>query len=512
MLMTSGKENTMHEQQPVWCCRGTSVQGFSHLRTGLVNQDAIRWWQSDSKSGVPLVMAVSDGHGSAKSFRSQIGSKYAVDIAIAEIREFFRLDHPHTLADDANIKLASINEFVQRRLPQLLVEQWQEAVRQHRYENPFTDEELSQLETKEGPAAKFAVEAESSTLAYGATLLTVLVTESFILYLQLGDGDILCVNATGKTTHAFVKAEGLIANETTSLCMEKAWQHVQVRLVPSTTSPPVLMLLSTDGYSNSFANDDDFRRIGTDYRAMIFDRGLDFVAEQLEDILQTTSRDGSGDDITLGLIRQVEKKDPEHVEATLDDLQQRVDHQAALQEDYMIKSQEQFSAVESELQHLNDSQTILKQAVRTLQHNLVLTFVVSTLGFTLGSVGIGLHVLGALPSLKPPSQVNLQQSTQTVQLNLASGASQPIPLRAGLKLYKQGEQLNEWSPNSQETAIAEVIQSSSDPLRLILVNLSEEAWQVTQPDGTTQEIQSQQSVPLQKELKIKLGVIEGIIQ
>ncbi|MFM7713741.1 MAG: protein phosphatase 2C domain-containing protein, partial [Microcystis sp.] len=58
-----------------WRCIGESVKGASHVRSGLPNQDAIRWFP-ESGIGLPLILAVSDGHGSAKSFRSDRGSRF----------------------------------------------------------------------------------------------------------------------------------------------------------------------------------------------------------------------------------------------------------------------------------------------------------------------------------------------------------------------------------------------------------------------------------------------------
>ncbi len=82
------------------------------------------------------------------------------------------------------------------------------------------EEEFARLVEKDGARARVLVEA-NPYLAYGATLLAVALTSSFALYMQLGDGEILIVSDAGEVTQPLLKDERLLANETTSLCLEK---------------------------------------------------------------------------------------------------------------------------------------------------------------------------------------------------------------------------------------------------------------------------------------------------
>ena len=60
-------------------------------------------------------------------------------------------------------------------------------------------------------------------------------------------------------------------------------------------------MLSTDGYANCFGHDDGFFKVGTDLLGYARERGRNFVATHLEAWLEQSSRDGSGDDITVAL-------------------------------------------------------------------------------------------------------------------------------------------------------------------------------------------------------------------
>ncbi len=136
-------------------------------------------------------------------------------------------------------------------------------------------------------------------LAYGATLLSVLVANNCILYLQLGDGDILVVNDDGEVQRAIPKDDMLIGNETTSLCRKDAWRDVRVAVQNIEEKPPAMILISTDGYANSFRDEAGFLKVGSDLLNLIREQGFEYVENELTTWLAEASSAGSGDDVTL---------------------------------------------------------------------------------------------------------------------------------------------------------------------------------------------------------------------
>ncbi len=277
-----------------WRVVGRSVQGASHLRSGTPNQDAIQWFP-DSGIGPPLILSVSDGHGSPRNFRSDVGARFAVAEMTNLMRELLSAG-PFEPA-----RLSTIKRTAEERLPGELTRRWREAVTRHLKDNPITAEELETLEKQRDPKARRAIERDP-VIAYGATLLSVLLTSGFILYLQLGDGDILTVAENGEVTRPIPHDPRLMANETTSLCMNDAWREVRISFQALYGPHPSLILLSSDGYANSFVNDAAFIKVGTDILDILRTDGLEVVEQSLETWLTDASRAGSGDDITLGLI------------------------------------------------------------------------------------------------------------------------------------------------------------------------------------------------------------------
>ncbi len=277
-----------------WRIIGETVPGASHIRAGIPNQDCILYVRESSRS-LPIVLSVSDGHGSPKCFRSDRGSRYAVKKAAYLLSEF--LDEQRGKFDTAEIESKKdylATEFVKR---------WREAVEADLKDEPFTEKEFENLEKKSDARARKLVE-DNPLLAYGATSLTVAMEEDFVLYLQLGDGDMLNVSETGEVMKPLPEDPRLLANETTSLCLPKAEKDFRFLVQKiSASDSPQMILLSTDGYLNSFSNEAGFFQAGTDILQMLAgEDGFDAVNDNLKAWLEEATHMGSGDDCTVGII------------------------------------------------------------------------------------------------------------------------------------------------------------------------------------------------------------------
>jgi hypothetical protein len=276
-----------------WRVVGTSVRGASHRRRGLPNQDALRWWP-DSGEGPPLAVAIADGHGSARCFRSDVGARLAVETALEVAAATLEG------GGDRPPDLASLEDLVE-----VLTRRWQAATQAHYLAHPFGPEEVQRLALEGGAAAQESL-AANPLLAYGATLSTVWLGQTFLLYFQLGDGEVLTVSPGGQVGRPLPGDARLFGGQTTSLCAPGAWRDFRIafQTVSAGTSPAVV-LLSTDGYPNAFREDAGFLQVGADLLDLIRQERLDPVAAGLESWLAEATEQGSGDDVTLGLLCHV---------------------------------------------------------------------------------------------------------------------------------------------------------------------------------------------------------------
>lgn len=265
----------MSASRTVWTLGGASVRGASHVRRGQPNQDAIGWvTPMVSQTTESFAAAVSDGHGGAAYYRSEVGSRLAVGVAKATLGRFLEAPEP---SDDVSTIVAE------------LLAGWRQAVMHDLAGHPVDSEWIESEQER--------------LLPYGATLATVAVRPDRLIALQIGDGDMLFGYPDGTLERPLPNDEGLFGEQTYSLCLDDAAQRFRVcarRRVDGQPWPDFIML-STDGISKSFADEKTFLSIARDYRASVRKMGLRSVLDQLEKWLGDVSQRGSGDDVTLCL-------------------------------------------------------------------------------------------------------------------------------------------------------------------------------------------------------------------
>ena len=271
--ISSGEGSTV----ATWIAGGATAIGASHVRRQQPNQDAVMW---SPAAAAYAVMAVSDGHGSAAHFRSEIGSRLAVEVAEAILAD--------AAADPAWI--AARDTAQARQFAARIVDAWRERVVEHLAAVPLAPEGNSRHD------------GDARFLPYGATLVACAATPAGLFLLQLGDGDLLLGAPDGTIVRPLPSDEGLVGEQTYSLCQADAEQRIRLRIVTPDEYAADFVILATDGLSKSYADEAAFLRLAGSWRQTIAERGPAAVVQELDGWLGAASQQGSGDDITLGFV------------------------------------------------------------------------------------------------------------------------------------------------------------------------------------------------------------------
>ncbi|HYC99927.1 MAG TPA: PP2C family serine/threonine-protein phosphatase [Phycisphaerales bacterium] len=305
----------MSKRLESFCALAYGVVGPSHKRVGMPNQDScLVSGGGDGVSG-PLMVMVADGHGSARCFRSERGSRFAVETAAAVMGEYAgRL---------GAVDRAGGEELLRSAVVPAIVSGWRERVRMDLAREGVTVGELEKMGGAAGEKARQAAEkaAGENYIAYGSTLLVVMAVARGFAVLQVGDGDMLMVERGGrhadgagggeKVVELLPEDATLMADETTSLCQSDCEGKFRVRFVErGDVEEPVLIQLSTDGYGNSFSTRAGFEKTPLDYLALLREHGRSVLDEHMEQWLAETTGGGSGDDCTVGLMYRCELPPP----------------------------------------------------------------------------------------------------------------------------------------------------------------------------------------------------------
>ena len=267
-----------------WDVLSASVVGAAHIRAGRPNQDAAGCWCDEDGT---VVLAVADGHGGEAYDRSDRGARFAVEEAVGACRDLADRLAPMAIRDGIG------HGRLGQELAREIVRRWQRRVEEDRAEDDDTEVEV-RTRRRPGPTG--------TTRAYGTTLIVALaVGAELVLLLQCGDGDVLAVAGDGGVDRPIPADTRSFGNETASLCLPEAWTEFRSRLLDA-GELPALLLLATDGYANSYADDEEFLQVARDLLRVVTEDGEEAVAAALPAWLAETSEGGSGDDITVGLL------------------------------------------------------------------------------------------------------------------------------------------------------------------------------------------------------------------
>ncbi len=272
-----------------------SLIGASHRRKGVVCQDYSLTASFRSRSGVPIkLMAVADGHGGKRYWRSHVGSKLACEIAIQQARKELGKQLLGWSAPSRST-LADWHQWLKRELPGKIVQNWRTAVT-----NEWQRFEKSAEQAAEG----------FSLYSYGSTLGLVVLTPHWWGCTGVGDWDLVRVGANkggGSSNAELINSEDsfeMPGESTFSLCKNDALLHFAKRSSAQNIDPdeqPFALMICTDGIRKSCASDDDFLTLADYLVSEASGSDADGECTALDVDLNRITTEGSGDDVSVAI-------------------------------------------------------------------------------------------------------------------------------------------------------------------------------------------------------------------
>jgi len=265
-----------------WETYASSAIGADHRRDHSPNQDAVALKRFGPPGPDSLaVLAVADGHGDARHFRSDRGSKLAVTAAVAAAGSWAA-----SISAGAVPSRAAAGQLVSD-----LVARWRDAVHA----------DLAEYPVGSGQAGAIR-EGDPPEIPYGTTLLLIAARADVAVLAQIGDGDIFLVGHDGRLITPVPGDRRLDGTQTTSLCQPDAVSAFRMALVSLARTPVYAIFAATDGYGNAQAEPDWKARWAADLVGLGRAYGAGWIGEQLKDwVAVCASSDGSGDDTTAAL-------------------------------------------------------------------------------------------------------------------------------------------------------------------------------------------------------------------
>lgn len=259
------------------------------------------------------IIAIADGHGAKSCFRSNIGSKAAVDVAIKRLKEFAENKLVSTdIEERFYIDMSDSSRYQQMTLKELtdgIITEWIDLVKADYINNPPTSEEMGEYidEYKDG---------ENIAHIYGSTLIAALWMPFCLILLQQGDGRCDVFYNDGTADQPIPWDARCENNTTTSMCDCDAAESFRTKYIDFSERKVMACYMGSDGIEDAYR--DTYEELGgshvlmggvhTFYKDLTCQIALkskeefeDFLHKMLPEFSATGrfSRTGSGDDISV---------------------------------------------------------------------------------------------------------------------------------------------------------------------------------------------------------------------
>ena len=239
-----------------------SIVGYKNIIKNKTSQDYLKV----ENTGESLICTIADGHSSDFFTQSYLGAKFACEGAIYVLKKYINCD-----INKMTILLKN------KTIQQEIYEKWRE---------------LTFLDMKEKLPNIF----KFNFLKYGTTLLIILINKDYILYMKLGDGNIL-INENNKINKILPDCKKDIVD---SMPQYKSYEKVQYKIQSNKNNITDIVMFS-DGFEKSFICYDemikDIKNTMNAYKKNVFFRYN--LEKNYSNYLEDLSKKKGFDDISI---------------------------------------------------------------------------------------------------------------------------------------------------------------------------------------------------------------------
>lgn len=266
-----------------------STIGARHLLQQMTNQDSCQTAAGQDYQ----IFAVADGHGATECFRSEIGSRLAVDVAIKNLELFAQTIKKYDLY--SYLSRPKERDELIRSLISDIVAQWNQYVYADIKAYPIKEEEYERSQTL------FSIYQKGMYLTniYGSTMIAGLVTPEYIVLFQQGDGTLVVLEEDGTIDDPMPEDDLCIRNLTTSLCDKDAAKRMRYVYMDRKEKDPIAMIAATDGVERSFGDNIHLSAFYAELFYELSELDEEEVGAYLANLLPQISQRGSQDDVTM---------------------------------------------------------------------------------------------------------------------------------------------------------------------------------------------------------------------
>ena len=251
----------------------SSVVGYKNKLKDKGSQDYLRY--KSLEDGV--ICAIGDGHGIRRCKYSYKGSEFACNACIDILTDLYiKIRNTDENSLENLVEELRKDESIQKNIQQ----KWRQYVIEH-YKT------------------KIPNVYDIDYVLYGTTLIGVLLTKKFRIYLQIGDGDI--IEYTNHFNLIEYNKDSKVYGVLNSMYLDDAYKYIDLKIDIINNQDIDALIMFSDGFTNSFRTynelSDSLRYTINQYRKNVFTRYN--VNKAYKKYLESLSRNNSKDDISI---------------------------------------------------------------------------------------------------------------------------------------------------------------------------------------------------------------------
>lgn len=345
-----------------------TAHGYSHIQRNQPCEDASASFRDEN--GRYYIAVVSDGHGQARSFRSAVGSKVAVEVTVDCLRELAEgtLGTPEDEAIFYRELLESPRDRILRirQLTDTILSRWYAGIQSDYETNPPTPEEL-------GEFSEYYADSKRIPEIYGTTLIAALRLPKCLILLHQGDGRCDVFYEDGSVDQPIPWDERCQGNKATSLCEESAYEAIRHCVIDLDQTPVIACYLGSDGVEDAYRDQEGTHIFYKHLSCVLTEKTPEELDSWLEEFLPDfsangfCSNSGSLDDVSVAGIADPEAilpwKDTYSTQIRRFELEEKLIYKDRAHKSMIRK----HSYLEAQLQEAEEKYSALQQELAQLQ-------------------------------------------------------------------------------------------------------------------------------------------------
>ena len=305
-----------------------TVIGHLHVMRNIPCEDYSESFSEEN--GKYHIAIVADGHGATECYRSSVGSRLVCKVTLECLKEFAEAN----TRDDAvekrfyNDILTNIRyqTMAIRQLTDTIIARWTDCVIEYHNNNPLTEEEKELLESKFDENRINEI-SHNILHIYGTTMMAALQLPKCAVLLHQGDGRLNVVFDDGSIEQPVPWDVRCEDTTTTSMCDKDVATSIRSKILNLDERKVVGYLLGSDGVEDGYRDTYDdlggthcllggVKAFYKDFLCKMVFLAEDEFKEYLKDFLPIFSADGkfsrsgSGDDVSVAGIVDIESIKP----------------------------------------------------------------------------------------------------------------------------------------------------------------------------------------------------------